>query len=63
MERETILNEIRRTADANGGVGLGEIRFERETGIKESDWSGRYWVRWSDALAEAGFQPNAMQAR
>lgn len=63
MGRETILNAIRRTADANEGVPLGKTRFERETGIKESDWSGRYWVRWSDALAEAGFQPNVMQGR
>ena len=63
MERETILNEIRRTADANGGVPLGRMRFESETGIKESDWSGRYWVRWSDAVAEAGFEPNVMQGR
>ena len=41
---------------------LGRERFQRETGIKESDWSGKYWVRWSDALAEAGFQPNKLNA-
>ncbi|WP_163747965.1 GIY-YIG nuclease family protein [Mycobacterium noviomagense] len=34
-----------------------------ETGIKESDWRGRYWVSWSDAIAEAGLQPNSMQSR
>jgi hypothetical protein len=34
----------------------------RETGIKEFDWSGRYWVRWSDAIREAGFAPNKLQA-
>lgn len=33
-----------------------------ETGIKESDWLGKFWVRWSDAVREAGFSPNAMQS-
>jgi hypothetical protein len=34
--------------------------FFSETGIKESDWYGKYWVRWSDALREAGLPPNRM---
>jgi hypothetical protein len=54
-----ILDEIRRTA--SNGSALGRSRFEKETGIKESDWSGRYWTRWSDAIREAGFEPNTMQ--
>lgn len=36
------------------------MAFERETGIKESHWSGKYWARWSDAVAEAGFEANQM---
>jgi Meiotically up-regulated gene 113 len=62
MEKEQILAEIRRTAAANSGAALGKARFAAETGIRETDWRGRYWARWSDALAEAGFGPNEYQA-
>ena len=62
MRKQHILDEIRRCAAANAGIPLGRERFERETGIKESDWSGKYWVRWNDALAEAGFGPNKLNA-
>ncbi len=48
-------------AQQNNGQPLGKKRFEAETGLKESDWSGKYWIRWSDAVREAGFSPNTMQ--
>jgi hypothetical protein len=63
FDKQYILDEIDRTASANGGKALGRSAFERETGIKEHDWLGRYWVRWSDAVTEAGYPPNAMQKR
>jgi Meiotically Up-regulated Gene 113 (MUG113) protein len=59
MTKEQILTAIRKAAAANGGAPLGRGRFFAETGIKEADWHGRYWVRWSDAVREAGFVPNA----
>ncbi len=59
--KRRILDEIRRTAKANGGVALGVARFNQATGIKDSDWRGKIWPRWSDAIREAGFQPNQLR--
>jgi hypothetical protein len=61
MDKKHILAEIRRTADANQGRPLGSKRFETETGVRTSDWYPHHWLRWSDALVEAGFPPNKMQ--
>ncbi len=61
MKKEHILQEIKRTAEANGGVPLGKQTFLRETGIKETDWSGKFWARWGDAVREAGYAPNQLQ--
>ena len=58
MDKADIISEIKRTADDNGGVPLGRQRFATDTGIKQSDWWGVHWATWSEALAEAGFQPN-----
>jgi len=60
MNKEFILEEIRRTASANGGVPLGSKRFEQETGIKRTEWWVKIWPRWSDAVREAGFEPNKL---
>lgn len=62
MSKEHILREIKRTAQENGGIPLGRLRFFRETGIKESDWKGKFWARWNDAVSEAGLQPNQKTA-
>lgn len=56
-----IISEIKRTAKDNNGSPLGKARFERETGIRTSDWEGKYWARWGDALRDAGFEPNVLQ--
>jgi hypothetical protein len=60
MSRDHILSEIQRTATANGGLPLGRRRFKKETGIDPYAWYGKYWTRWSDAVREAGFEPNEL---
>lgn len=57
-QKDFIISEIIRTAKQNGDKALGTINFLAETGIKESDWRGRYWAKWGDALLEAGYEPN-----
>lgn len=60
MNKDHILSEIRRLASENGGTPLGKVRFFQETGIKESDWFGKHWNRWGDAVQEAGLTPNSL---
>ena len=62
MDKQQILSEIRRTTLENNGIPLGKSRFFKETGIKESDWRGKFWSRWSAAVLEAGYQPLNRQA-
>ena len=60
MDKQQIIDEIRRTANANGGVALGWRRFEEATGIRYHEWHGQFWTRWGDAVREAGLVPNRM---
>jgi hypothetical protein len=62
MTKLYILQEIKRTTQANGGTPLRKIEFESETGIKRYHWFGVYWARWSDALREAGCLSHHIQA-
>lgn len=63
FSKEHIIEEIRRTAAANGGKPLGTARFEAETGTAKTDWMGKLWARWSDAVIDAGFRPNSLAGR
>ncbi len=63
MNKPHILHEIKRIAAANSGRAPGRLVFERETGIKQSEWYPHLWLRWSEALAEVGYAPNLLQTR
>jgi hypothetical protein len=60
MTKDAILQAIREAARETPNEPLGRGRFEKATGIKESDWRGRYWARWDDALEEAGLTRNVL---
>jgi len=63
MDKIHIISEIKRTAEENGGRPLGIGKFEKETGIKAWDWRGKYWAKWGEAIAEAGYRnSNKMQS-
>jgi Meiotically Up-regulated Gene 113 (MUG113) protein len=61
--RDQIVREIQRLAEHQGGRAPGSIAFAKETGISDHTWRGKFWARWSDALAEAGFAPNEFRGR
>ena len=58
LSKEKIIEEIKRVAETNGGVAPGKRLFEQEAGIRASEWEGRYWTKWSDALIDSGLPPN-----
>jgi len=58
MNKKQILEEIQRLAKTADGVAPGKRAFETETGVRESDWLGKHWIRWNDAVKEAGCRPN-----
>jgi Meiotically up-regulated gene 113 len=60
--RERILTEIKRLVTESGKV-PGVKVFENETGILRREWTGKIWARWSEAVQEAGFEPNGLTQR
>lgn len=63
MDKEHILAEVKRLADERSGRAPGREAFARATGVKVSDWYPHIWLRWGDALAEAGYAPNRLQTK
>ncbi|MEO0880075.1 MAG: GIY-YIG nuclease family protein, partial [Pseudomonadota bacterium] len=63
IDRNHIIAEIKRIAQADGGKAPGRQKFERETNITMKEWYGVHWARWGDALLEAGYEPNTKQAK
>lgn len=63
MTKSEILKLIVRTTEENGGTPLGVRRFERETGVRHSDWFGIHWRSWGAAVNDAGFAPNTLNQK
>jgi hypothetical protein len=60
MDKQDILNEIRRCAEENDGKPVGREVFKKKTGITIYDWQGVHWATWSEAIEEAGYQPDTL---
>ena len=60
--RDYIIDQIRRVAEKVGRP-PGRQVFERETGIRMSEWYGVHFRSWGDALREAGYEPNEKQGK
>jgi hypothetical protein len=60
MTKAEILDSIRRFAATNNGKAPGSQRLGTEVGLRKVDWYPKLWVRWSDAVREAGLQPNSL---
>jgi len=58
MNKQEILSEIKRIAEQCDGRAPGFQCFAAETGVRKSDWYPNLWLRWGDAISEAGCQPN-----
>ena len=61
MNKQQVIDEIKRVAKVHKGKAPGLHLFQRETGVKKSDWYPHLWLRWGDALKAAGFEPNQLQ--
>lgn len=60
MDKTTIIEAIKRLAQANDGKAPGRTTFESQTGIRMSDWYPHLWLRWGEALVEAGYKANQL---
>lgn len=61
MDKSEILQAIKRLARENGGKAPGSALVQSQTGMRKVDWYPHLWLRWSDALVEAGHAPNQFQ--
>ncbi len=61
LEQETAnckRDQMNRQLEQRRTIGSRSI-FSR-TGIKVTDWRGKIWIRWSDAVRDAGLKPNQL---
>ncbi len=62
MDKQDIIEAIRSMANENGGKAPGSQRFQVATGLRKSDWYPNLWLRWTDAIREAGCQANSLSS-
>jgi hypothetical protein len=62
ITRQEIILEIQKLAATDGTIPE-ERGFANATRIKESAWKGKYWARWTEAIREAGYDPNTLTQR
>jgi len=60
MDKLEIIEEIKRITNIENGKVPGFQKFSNYTGLKKSDWYPNLWLRWGDALKEAGFDSNQL---
>ncbi|MBD8890987.1 GIY-YIG nuclease family protein [Roseibium litorale] len=60
--KQEIIRKIRDIASRNDGRAPGREKFQSETGIRPHEWRGKIWRTWSDAIVEAGLEPNDLQS-
>jgi hypothetical protein len=60
MTEQDIIGAIKRYFDQHGEA-PGKLSLLSEMGIRESDWRGKYWTNWPEAVAAAGLTPNQLQ--
>ncbi len=62
MNKQEIISEIKRIAQECDGKAPGFQRFATVAGVRKSDWYPNLWLRWGDAIIEAGCRPNVFIA-
>lgn len=60
MDKQEILKEIKRIAGLSNGKVPGVQKFSTLTGIRQSEWYPHLWLRWGDAVKEAGLKENKL---
>jgi len=58
MTKQEIIEKIKEVATLLGQKSPSLKDMEKYAGLSSSSWKGKFWIRWSEALAEAGYQAN-----